>query len=141
MNKIQRVKDDIDAWFLEHPRYVITNESTIQHPIKGELMTFNINYSDIQRKIRYNDIRYNITAFENEMGECIIQLDSIFLTGMNEDIDEERMMNGYDISIKNIGKSGEAIVRIDRRIDDGEEISFDNLMDILSEEGVDRLIF
>lgn len=141
MNKIQRVKNDIDTWLSEHPRYIISNEKVIQHPIKRELMTFNINFSDIQRKIRYNDIRYNITAFENEMGECSMQLDGIFMTGVNEDIYEEKEINGYIITIKNNGNSGEAIVRLDRRIKEDEEINFDKVINILMEQGIDRLIF
>lgn len=141
MNKIQSVKDNIDAWFSEHPRYFISNEKVIQHPLKKELMTFNINFSDIQRKIRYNDIRYNITAFENEIGDCIMQLDGILLTGINEDINEEKVVDGYDIYVKNIGNSGEAIVRLNKRIDEDEEVSFDKTINILMEQGIDRLIF
>lgn len=141
MNKIQMVKNDMDEWFLEHPRYTISNEKVIQHPIKRDLMTFNINFSDIQRKIRYNDIRYNITVFENEAGECIMQLQGILLTGINKDIYEEKEMKGFNLSIKNIGNSGEAMVRLDKRIKEDEEISFDKAMNILMEQGVDRLIF
>lgn len=141
MNKIQQVKNNIDTWFSEHPRYVISNEKTIQHPIRREMMTFNINFSDIQRKIRYNDIRYNITAFENEMGECTIQLDGIFFTGNNEDINEERVLDGCTISVKNIGNSGEAMVRLIKRINDGEKLNFDEEMKILMDQGIERLIF
>jgi hypothetical protein len=141
MNKIQRLKDNIDAWFSEHPRYVIYNEKVIQHPLNKKLMTFNINFSDIQRKIRYNDIRYNITAFENEMGDCIMQLDGTFLTGVSENINEEKVVDEYKVSIKNIGDSGEAVVRVDKKINEDEEISFDKTISILMEKGIDRLIF
>jgi hypothetical protein len=141
MNKVQRLKDNIDAWFSEHPRYVIHNEKVIQHPLNKKLMTFNINFSDIQRKIRYNDIRYNITAFENEIGDCIMQLDGIFLTGVNEDINDEKIVDQYKVSIKNIGNSGEAMVRVDKRINEDEEISFDKAISILMEKGIDKLMF
>jgi hypothetical protein len=141
MDKMQRLKDNIDAWFSEHPRYIISNEKVIQHPLNKKLMTFNINFSDIQRKIRYNDIRYNITAFENKMGDCIMQLDGIFLTGVNEDINEEKVVDEYKVSIKNIGNSGEALVRVDKRINEDEEISFDKTISTLMEQGIDKLIF
>lgn len=141
MDKMQRLKDNIDAWFSEHPRYIISNEKVIQHPLNKKLMTFNINFSDIQRKIRYNDIRYNITAFENEMGDCIMQLNGIFLTGVSEDINEEKVVDEYKVSIKNIGNSGEAMVRVDKRINEDEEISFDKTISTLMEQGIDKLIF
>lgn len=139
MNKLQMVKDSIDSWFSEHPKYIITNERVIEHPLKKELMTFNINFYDNQRKIRYNDIRYNTTGFENEAGECRIQIDARFLTGINEDIDESFDMDGYEINIKNMGYSGEAMVKFEKSVD-GKGIDFGEAVESVTEHGIKRLI-
>lgn len=139
MNKLQMVKDSIDSWFSENPKYMITNERVVDHPLKKELKTFNINFYDNQRKVRYNDIRYNITGLENEAGECRIQIYARFLTGVNEDIDESFNKNGYEINIKNMGYSGEAMVKLQKSVD-GQGIDFDEAVEIISEQGIKRLI-
>jgi hypothetical protein len=139
MNKLQMVKDSIDSWFSEHPKYIVTNERIVEHPLKKELMTFNINFYDNQRKVRYNDIRYNTTGFENEAGECRIQIDARFLTGVNEDIDENLNKDGYEINIKNMGYSGEAMVKLQKSVD-GQGIDFNEAVEMVTEQGIKRLI-
>jgi hypothetical protein len=139
MNKLQIVKDSIDSWFSEHPKYIVTNERIVEHPLKKELMTFNINFYDNQRKVRYNDIRYNTTGFENEAGECRIQIDARFLTGVNEDIDENLNKDGYEINIKNMGYSGEAMVKLQKSVD-GQGIDFNEAVEMVTEQGIKRLI-
>lgn len=141
MNKLQNSKSVIDEWFLLHPAFEISSEKFIEHPLKKEMMTFNIVFTDYERKQRNNDIKYNITAFENEIGECKLIVDALFYTGINEDIDREKEIEGYILSVKNIANSKEALVRVSRIFTEDEMADFSKVMDILTHEGINSLIF
>lgn len=135
MNRVEEFKNKIEKWIKESTDYHIVDKRTVEHPIKKELMTFNIIFAEHER-----NIRYTVTGFENEAGESCIHLDSVFLTGMQDDIEENRKYGKYELNIKNIGGNKQGIVKLTRWYHNNEALEFGEAMNILIEDGIDRMI-
>jgi hypothetical protein len=135
MNRVEEFKANIEKWIEESADYHIIDRRTIEHPIKKGLMTFNIIFTEHER-----NLRYTVTGFENEAGESCIHLDSIFLTGMCDEIEENRRYGKYELNIKNIGGNKQGIVKLTRWFHTDEKLDFGECMDILIKDGIDRMI-
>lgn len=136
MNKVDCLKRAVDNWLLNDPKYLILNEKSIQHPIKKELMTFNIRFSDNERSIGYT-----ITGYENEAGNCGIMVEALLYTGLREDVEASETLDRYKLDIKNIGLSGEAILKLSRVYKEEVEFKPEEILEIITNQGISRLIY
>jgi hypothetical protein len=141
MNKVESLKSQVDNWLLGNSRYVIANETSMEHPEKKGLKTFNTSFSDNERKIRYTDIRYTITGYENETGQCAMVVEATLYTGLREDVQFEKNVGRYKLDVKNVGLSAEAILKLSTVYQDEVEFEIEDVLDIIMDHGINNLVY
>lgn len=135
MNKLEKVKVEIQEKVDGLERYEIESIKSIEHPIKKDLMSFNIIFSD-----REKSVRYNVVGFENEKGEVGILFECPILTGIKEDLHIKEKINGFDLEIVNFPKGKEALIKLNCLVKD-DNFDFDMAMDTIIENGINRVIY
>ncbi|KRQ87313.1 hypothetical protein ABG79_00651 [Caloramator mitchellensis] len=135
MNKLQSIKEDIQRKVDGLERYEIESIKSIEHPIKRDLMSFNIVFSDKEKSVRYN-----VVGYENEKGEVGILIECPILTGIKDDLHIKENVNGFELEIKNFSKGKEALIKLNCKVKD-DEFNFDMAMDTIIEHGINRMIY
>ena len=134
MNKLQRIKNEIQKKLEGQEQYEIETIKVLEHPIKKELMSFNIIFSDMEKSIRYN-----VVGFENEKAEVGILLECSILTGIKEDFYRKETVNGFELELLNFAKGKEALVKLNCLVND--DFNFDLVMDTIIEKGIKSIIY
>ena len=136
MNRVERIKTMIHYYIKDNTKYEVVTRRTVEHPIRNELMTINVTFSDSERSMRYNAI-----ATENELGHCYFELNTAFFTGITEDKKEHIEIKGFDLFINNIGESKECAIELSRWYHGELDLDLQEAMNIIVEEGINRMMY
>jgi hypothetical protein len=136
MTKLNRIKESIEKWVENSEHCEILSKKVIDSLDKKDLMSFNTIFSERER-----NIKYTVLGFENDAKECCVVLEVAIYTGMEEEINEEKQIKGYNIEIKNMGAGKEALVKLTKWIKENETVDFQEMMDIIVENGISKLVY